>query len=309
MTTTTTETFGKVIGLRTPFAGHAKVITGTDSAAEAVQAAGLDYTVSKRPLWFTGKNNGSKPVKVADEFGVVLDGENERLFGTVKKGYTIVQNAEAFTWAEGLGEFQFGGSMKHGGQIYLGVKLDRHPVMGGDAHDLYLVLWNGHDGKKSLGGMVTPIRLRCMNQLSFAKHQAISQFCSRHTLGVAKRTEDKLDNLLAMVDSHVAAIKARADKLAGITMSDERIKQVLQAAMPARTVLHSEILLNMKSTDTLDESQRHTAYGLLQATTEFFEWKRGAETRESALQSTFDGVGARTARALEAILLPQEVVS
>lgn len=303
MTNAPTTVFGGVTGLRTPLAGHAKVITATKDPSEAIKAAGLDYTVSKRPLWFTGKDNGSKPVKVADMFGIVSDGPDAKLFGCVKKGYTVVQNEQAFEWAAGLGEFTFGGSVKNGSQIYLGVKLDRKPIMGGDEHELYMVLWNGHDGKKSLGAMVTPIRLKCLNQLAYAQNMAISRFCARHTLNVGKRTASQLEELMTMVDTHINHLTIKADKLASLTVSDERVKQVLAQAMPNRVVLHEEILRNLKTSDTLDDSQRNTAYGVLQATTEFFEWKRDAATRESALQSTLDGVGARTARALEAAFL------
>jgi hypothetical protein len=123
MTTTTTT--------RTPLAGHATVIEPTADPAEALVRAGLDWSVSRRPLWYTGSGNGSKPVKVPGRFAIVRDDTGDCL-GTTTGAYHPLQNVDAFRWAAGLGEFAFGGATRDGAQTYLGVKLDEKFQMAGD---------------------------------------------------------------------------------------------------------------------------------------------------------------------------------
>lgn len=302
MSDTSHKGFGGLLGQRSPLAGHAVVVEPTRDPHEAIARAGLDWTVSKRPLWFTGKANKSKPVKVADRFAVVRD-DTEQLLGTVRGGYTPVQNADAFDWAAGLGDFVFAGSLRHDGQVYLGVELERKLDLAGDAASLNLLLWNGHDGSKAVGGMVTPIRLRCTNQLGQARSKAVGNWFARHTSGVLAKAQSRHEELLQLVASHADALERTAARLAGLNLSQERSRQLLEQALPGRVQLVDGVLLNLASTETLDDAQRGTAWGLLQATTEYFEWVRPARTRESALQTTLDGVGARAARALEAAVL------
>lgn len=302
MSTTTHTGFGGLVGQRSPMAGHATVIDRTQDPVEAITRAGLDWSVSKRPLWFTGKSNGSKPIKVAGHFATVRD-DSERLLGTVKAGYTPVQNAEAFAWADGLGDFVFAGAMRDGAQTYLGVELRQGLELAGDATNLYLVLWNGHDGSKSLGGAVTPVRMRCMNQLGYAKSVAVGKWFARHTARVLDKAQASHDELLGLVNDHVTHLQVTADRLAHLKVSRDRARQLLEAALPGRVRLIDEVLGNLDATDTLDDVQRNTGWGVLQATTEYFEWRRAARSTESALQTTLDGVGARTARALERTLV------
>lgn len=294
--------FGGMFGQRSPLAGHATVLEPTRDPAEAMRLAGLDWTVEKRPLWFTGKGNGSKPVKVKDHFATVKVGA-EQLLGTVRGGYTPVQNADAFTWAQDLGDFVFAGSLRDGGQTYVGVKMDLPTTMAGDAFETYMVLWNGHDGSKSVGGMVTPIRLRCMNQLAYAKSTAVAKWFARHTSGVAAKSQTGIADLVSATEAHLDSLGKTADRLAGIKLSGARQREVLSTALGDRPQLLQGVLDNLTTTDTLDDDQRETGWGLLQATTEYFEWVRVARTRESALQSTLDGVGARAARALQGLLV------
>lgn len=292
--------FGGLLGQRSPLAGHATVVAETDDPREALVAAGLDWTVSTRPLWFTGRANKSKPVKVPRHFAVVRDDE-ETLLGTVTEGWTPVQNLDAFEWARGLGTFTFAGALRGGRSIYLGVRLDRVAIADED-HDLYLVLWNGHDGRKSLGGLTTPIRLRCTNQMRYATSTAVARFTARHTARVMERAEEA-KTVLGLVRQELAETQRVAERLVATPVTVERARQVLERALPRRTELIAGVLADLETTDTLDDDQRGTGWGLVNAVTEYFEWRRPSASRESALQTTLDGVGARAVRAVTADLL------
>ena len=285
-------------------AGHASVLNPpAKTAEEAIARSGLGWTVSKRPLWFTSSpKKGSKPCKVADRFAVVRD-DTEQMLGSVRAGYTPVQNEQAFAWADGLGEFTFAGEMVKGGQVYIGVQLPRSLNLAGDAATMNMVLWNGHDGAKSVGGLAVPIRMKCTNQLAHMRSVAISKWFSRHTSGVFAKAKNSVAELLKLVDAHGNALEENANKMAKVKLSVARSTEMLEHVLPGRKRLVEGITENLALSETISDAQRGTAWGLLQATTEYFEWVRDAQTRESAFQSTLDGVGARTARALESLVL------
>ena len=60
-------------------------------------------------------------------------------------------------------------------------------MFGSDQVDNYLTIANGHDGSMGVTAMVTPIRLSCTNQLSFALKNASHSLRTKHTLRVDDR--------------------------------------------------------------------------------------------------------------------------
>jgi hypothetical protein len=295
--------FGGVIGQRrTPMSGHATVVEATSSLDEALAHAGLDYTVTKRPLWYTGTGKGSKPVKVDGQFAVVRE-DNGAFLGAVTGRYTPVQNRESFGWAEGLGEFVFGGAMAGGASAYLGVRLDEKVSLAGDDHDVYAVLWNGHGGRRGLGSILTPTRMRCMNQLPTMRFKATAEetFTSTHSgdaVGRASRQKGIIDGL----KSAVSQAQALADELSAVKLVDGRVDLVLRRAMPTQPRLRAAIETNLATSETLDDEQRTTGWGLYNAATEYLELMRRPKSREAALQAMLDGDGARTMARIEAAI-------
>jgi hypothetical protein len=73
-------------------------------------------------------------------------------------------------------------------------------------------------------------------------------------------------------------------------------------ALPDRTRLQEDVSRQLATSPTIADEDRGNGWGLLSALTEYFEWARPARTRESALQSTLDGVGARAVQTLTARL-------
>lgn len=283
--------FGGLVGQRRPFA-NATTEAEAETAAEAIQLAGLDWTVSKRPLWFTGKSNGSKPKKIDNAFAMVKD-DDEQYLGTVGKQYCGIQNIEAFGWADMVpGKYIAGGAMKTNRQVYLIKELTTNLWAGGDAATMYLFLRSSHDGTKALQAMATPVRVRCMNMMPIATRKAAFKFSVRHVTTF----QDKLDQaaeINGLVTKYQTEFVEIADTLAASPISIEEFTKVLNEVMPRRVELRDGILDNLRTSPTIDDAQRETAWGALNAATEFLEWKREASTRTLALQANVDGQGAR----------------
>ena len=108
--------------------------------------------------------------------------------------YTPVQNETLFEFGDVLME-QFNnakwvamGQLGDGHKVYGIMELpDSGYLFGSDKVDNYLTIANGHDGSMGVTAMVTPIRLGCTNQLSFALRNASHSLRTKHTLKVADR--------------------------------------------------------------------------------------------------------------------------
>jgi len=108
--------------------------------------------------------------------------------------YTPVQNETLFEFGDVLMK-QFNnaqwvamGQLGDGHKVYGIMKLpDSGYLFGTDQVDNYLTIANGHDGSMGVTAMVTPIRLSCTNQLSFALKNASHSLRTKHTLRVDDR--------------------------------------------------------------------------------------------------------------------------
>lgn len=288
---------------RTPLGGHASQIDPTTSAEEALRRAGLDWEVQRRPLWYTGVSNRGKPVKVPGQY-VTVRTDTEAFLGTVTERYTVMQNAEAFSWADGLGEYAFGGALRDGGQVYLGVKLDTVDVIG-DKTDIYAVLWTGHDGRRSLSAMVTPIRIVCTNAMHLARSAALAKWMTTHTGDINSRAEEAQTELRAEAERQIARVQSMADRL-NTPLKPPAMRRVLEQAMPGKPRHVDKVIESLGATTTLTAEQKNTGWGLYQAAVEYLEWGRAAKTAESGLQSMLDGESARSLDRLRVLLTRED---
>jgi phage/plasmid-like protein (TIGR03299 family) len=157
-----------------PWHGLGTQLNKPATAAEAIKAANLDWSVCKHPIYLEGT---SKPIK--DKFAVVradkLGDEDCPVFGIVGKSYTPLQNSKAFEFFDPIvGEknapiYHTAGALGDGERVWILAKLpDIIRVIGNDIADKYLLLSNSHDGQSSVQIKFTPIRVVCQNTLTMA---------------------------------------------------------------------------------------------------------------------------------------------
>ena len=108
--------------------------------------------------------------------------------------YTPVQNEELLEFGDVLmNQFEDAhwvsmGQLGDGHKVYAIMHLPNSSFLfGSDQVDNYLTIANGHDGSMGVTAMVTPIRLSCTNQLSFALKNATHSLRTKHTLKVNDR--------------------------------------------------------------------------------------------------------------------------
>ncbi len=152
-----------------PWHGLGKQLHQPPTSEEAIKEAGLDWSVSLKPIQI-GDRTYPKFLAVQRD----TDGE---IYGIVKGKYTPLQNREAFSFfdpivKEGLAVYHTAGSLMQGEKIWILAKLPGDmEVVGGDKINRFLLLSNAHNGRTGVNIQFTPIRVVCNNTLTMAESQ------------------------------------------------------------------------------------------------------------------------------------------
>ena len=146
---------------------------------EMQEAAGLDWTVSKRPSYTLDAPEWSENVGLiqADKtFHIVRDTDN-RILSHCGKDYIPIQNKNIFEFFKRFTEaghmtMETAGSLKDGGEIWGLAKISEDFELAGEDHIKgYLLINQPHIVGRSLIIKLTPIRVVCNNTLTFALQQ------------------------------------------------------------------------------------------------------------------------------------------
>ena len=175
----------------TPWHGLGTKVEGLMTAEEALQKAGLDWTVSLNQLYFS---HASRWTKVPRYSAIVRD-TDQAVYGVAGKNYVPIQNREAFSFFDavvGGGEayYETAGSLRGGARVWILANLKGSLSIKGEEVKRYLTLTNSHDGNLACQMFWTPVRVVCMNTLSMALARATERFYARHTAGAKAKIEE-----------------------------------------------------------------------------------------------------------------------
>lgn len=154
-----------------PWHGLGEKVSQDMSPAQMLKAAKLDWTVSKRQMYFKTKTDKEQTV---DGASVLIRDSDETVLSTVGATYKPVQNALAFEFFQkftdaGHMKMETAGSLADGKYVWALARLAEDFNVGkGDAVIPYLLLCSPHIYGKSLIMQYTPTRVVCWNTLSMA---------------------------------------------------------------------------------------------------------------------------------------------
>ena len=231
-----------------PWHGLGTKLERPATAAEAIEAARLDWTVSKVPLEARVQGRHLPvPRKYAiirddltfDDLPLFRDEDSEDqspVLGIVGEQYTPLQNVDAFTFFDPIvGEkaaiYHTAGVIGNGERIWILAKLpDDIRVAGDDITEKYLLLSNSHDGNSAVNVKLTPIRVVCQNTLSQALRQGPS-ISIIHTPSLPARLQ-QANQLLGIVRIHYVKLEEAYQKMAARSVSAAELKTYLREVFP-----------------------------------------------------------------------------
>ena len=207
-----------------PWHGLGTKLESPASAAEAIEAAKLDWEVKKVPLY---AGSGRRRVALKNRFAVVrkdLWGKKQcEALGVVGSQYTPLQNREAFSFFDPIvGEkaavYHTAGVLGDGKRIWILAKLPEDiRVINDDITHKFLLLSNSHDGTSAVQVKFTPIRVVCQNTLTIALNKGPTVWVV-HTQNIHERLREA-ERLLGIVKEGFDEIEKTFKAMVQVEMS------------------------------------------------------------------------------------------
>jgi phage/plasmid-like protein (TIGR03299 family) len=159
-----------------PWHGLGVKVDNTMTPEEMLEAAGLNWTVSKRPAYTITSPQwwDEATVMQAENHHFIVRDSDNNILSPCGNDYVPFQNADTFKFfkkfvSAGDMKMETAGSLKDGRDIWGLAKINStFQLAGGDTVEGYLLIDSPHVAGKALTIMFTPIRVVCANTMSLA---------------------------------------------------------------------------------------------------------------------------------------------
>lgn len=292
----------------TPWHGLGTELENPATAAEAIEAAGLNYRAELVPM--VTEDGIGVPLRKA-----VVRSDTREVLGVVGNSYVPIQNGQCFSFldavaAEGSVRYHTAGALGKGERIWLLAKLPGHIRVKNteDVTEKFLLLSNSHNGSSALRVFFTPIRVVCSNTLSIAQRQGRGQGISIHHKGDLAAKVRQAQEVLGLANRFYDDVQVKVDVLAGHYPTPAQLKSYFEGLYPDSPDGKNKRAENIRSElfRLFEEGKgqdipgvRHSAWAALYAVTEWVDHHRSTRARSPhdrasrRLQSQWFGSGAQ----------------
>jgi phage/plasmid-like protein (TIGR03299 family) len=264
------------------------------TAAKAAKLGGLDFQVEKCELFYETTAGDGKLLNPVKERRAIVRVDTGTWLGIMSKDYTLLQYGEAFDFMDTVNpRYVAAGALKGGrrGSMVVSTGTPINILDGDDPHELYAVLRTSHDGTRAIEVAVMPLRGLCMNQLtlqSFTK-SVPHRWAVRHTGNVQLKLHDAVESVKHL-EHYAAALEKTAERLALMQITDDIARTTLEAALPdrpRRAEQVEQIISTWHTAETVGFDW--TGWGLVTATSDYFDWQRTGGSPESRFVGALQG--------------------
>lgn len=247
-------------------------------SAQALNLAGLDWTVEKMPADKFNEHGITFPKDM--HFNVRK--HDMSVLGVVGRNYQVLQNVDAFQWGDDLldesgAHWITAGSLKHGRQVWMMAQLPDTINVGGMESEKvqpYFLISNSHDGSSAITVALTMVRVVCNNTLTLALNGSPRKYKVRHTMN-ATNGMSEVRKALDLSIGYMDEFSMAADRLLNTPVNYESFLNELVPVPDedgrGRTVaMNTRFKLRNIYENTPDiQSVYGTAWGALQAAVEY----------------------------------------
>ena len=262
-----------------------QVVDRYPTSAEAIQFAGLDYIVEKRPLFtYDTENHTADPdtdiiipeIKVPGLLCRTIRADTDQVLGVVGNDYEVVQNRDAFAFFDAIvggGDgilYETAGALGNGERIFITAKLPGYIRVGNDdLIEKYLFLTTSHDGFGSITAAFTPIRVVCNNTLHAALNNMSNCVKIRHTESAKERLL-QAHKIMGLTNTMSNELNGIFNRWAHVRITDKELLKLVQQAMaPSKEVLQKVLddeNMDEYSSRFLNSVERVCEYGFTNET-------------------------------------------
>jgi phage/plasmid-like protein (TIGR03299 family) len=259
------------------------------TAREAIEMAGLDYTVVKKQLEL---KTGLKQ----DTFATVRT-DTDEVLGFVNSSYEPIQNIDALV-AKDEAIYETAGVFGKGERIWILAKLPGYiNVHGNDIVNKYLLLTNSHSLSSHVRVKLTPIRVVCNNTLTSAL-QGAGEVQISHTPD-AVRDLEQADTTLGWSNSLYEQLDIMFNGMAVRKITQVQLQEYVRALVPdneeaqntARTEKIRNSVLQLHDSGRGAHLSRGTVWGAFNSVAEYTDHMMSDEDSTTRLNSIWFGHG------------------
>ncbi|MCE9614872.1 MAG: DUF932 domain-containing protein [Lentisphaerae bacterium] len=221
-----------------PWHGLGTELDRPATSAQAIKAAGLDWTVRKIPLYAI---EGPGVAHVPRYYGVVPEDRWGKpdcpVFGVVGEDYRPLQNVEAFDFFDSIvgqrvAMYHTAGALGKGEQVWILAKVPGlMEVTGSDALEKYLLLSTGHDGRTCVRITLTPVRVVCLNTLTLALSNGDEIARAHHTRSLDRQLDTARKQVRELMRGF-ADLEAAFRAMAKVKMEDQAAEAYIDQVFP-----------------------------------------------------------------------------
>lgn len=298
---------------QTPWAKLGTLTEEPVDVQDAIRLAGMDFTVSLRPIqrqlkdgtWVESKHRA-----------MVTADDTDEEFDVVSRDYGLLQYSEAFDFLSQINpKIAAAGTLKGRRQGFMVVQLPDLPKLDAigfeDDHELYTVVRTSHDRTRAVECMVMPLRMRCMNQLGVRSFsQGVKNRWSVHHIGNVAEKLASAEQMVNNVTAYAADFIHTANRLYATVIDTtdgrkilERVVRETKAENSRREETINKILDMWATRETVGFAG--TGWGLLNAVSEYYEWERasGNRTAQSQFLGALEGTSRKAIDQVAALVL------
>lgn len=271
--------------------GMGNVIDGQPEKEEAMQASGLTWTVGTEPVTAPNGRGGyfNVPGKVFTVRNDLPLDSTARILGIVSTRYAIFQNEVLFDLSDSLvgaggAHYESAGSLRNGKIVWVLAVLPGDLTVLDDKLVKFLFIRNSHDGTSKCEAFFTPIRVVCANTMMMALRMASVKVAFRHSGDPIKQIEEA-KRVLGLADQYFGEHAATMEELARQKVDNRFVNAYLQALIPdpedsnrkgraQNTRNRIAQLFHGEQAGAGQDAVNGTAYGLLNATTQYTDHER-----------------------------------
>lgn len=291
---------------RTPWHGLGQSLSPKQPLSTWATQAGLDFSILEAPVRFNANRSGlTERMELFSDQKVLYRSDSKEALSVVSKRYQVVQPSEILEFYRDLTEqsgfeLETAGVMKGGRKLWALAKTGQSMnVKGSDQVNGYVLLATACDGSLATTAQFTSIRVVCNNTLALALSGDKDVVKVPHST-----TFDPafVKFELGLSNSAWDNFRYRMHHLANRNLKDEEADSFLRmlfvvpdsegAQFMHRSMQQVKALYEGKGRGSNLTSAKGTAFGLLNAVTEFVDHQRRAKSVDHRLDSAWFGQGA-----------------